>query len=158
MMKLAFIVIALLVAGCSPSPPDDSEIERWFEENYESLNDLARLGSEHPALRRAEPALKKYTDYYVEPSEDDLKAEMRVFELVENLDIDFVAYSRSGQDNDVFFGMTVPYYRWGLGLGGYSKNIYFDASLQQKLIRPNSPSTYIYLNKPGWFINVSDTR
>lgn len=158
-MKRVLCVILLLLSGCSPAPPENSEIQRWFEANNESLAKLAVLGSEHKALRRAEPALKEYTNYYGQPTEADLKAEEKVFDIVRQLEIDFVAYWRNGlENNEVLHSMTIPYYRWGLGLGGYSKGIVYFPNYTAPQKPSSEYNTYIYLNKPGWFINVSDTR
>ncbi len=159
-MKRFLCVIFVFLIGCSPpNPPENAEIQRWFEENHGSLAELAELGIKHKALRRAEPSLKKYTSYYVQPSEVDLKAEVRVFELVEELELDFVAYWRNGlEDFEVLTSMTVPYYRWGMSLGGYSKSIAYFPGYTSESKKPSGYSTYIYLNRQGWFIDVSDTR
>ncbi len=158
-MKQALCVILVLLSGCSPAPPDNSEIQSWFETNFDSLAKLAKLGMEHKALRRAEPKLKEFTNYYGQPTEADLKAEAQVFAIVEFLKVDFVAYWRNGlENNEVLHSMTVPYYRWGLSLGGYSKGLVYFPNYAEDTKPSTDYSTYIYLNKPGWFINVSDTR
>lgn len=158
-MKQALCVILIILSGCSPAPPENAEIQEWFDKNYESLAELAKLGIEHKALRRAEPKLKEYTDYYGQPSEADLKAEEKVFGIVEQLNIDFVAYWRNGLDNnDILHSMAIPYYRWGLALGGYSKGVVYFPNYTANTKPSNEYHTYIYLNKTGWFINVSDTR
>lgn len=134
-------------------------MESWFEQHYTSLAELASLGLQHKALRRAEPALKKYTDYWTAPSPPDLKAEKRVFYLVEQIKIDFVEYLRDGRDENLSLqSMYVPYYRWGLSLGGFSKGIVYFPGYENKDRPSNEYSTYVYLNKPGWFIKIDDTR
>jgi len=158
-MKQALCVIIVFLAGCSPTPPENKEIQSWFEDQYVSLVELAELGVKHKSLRRAEPSLKEYANYYGQPSEADLRAEAKVFEIVEKLKIDFVAYWRNGlEDNGVLHSMSVPYYRWGLALGGYSKGIVYFPEYTSEAKSPSGYSTYIYLNKQGWFIDVSDTR
>ena len=158
-MKKTLCAIIVFLVGCSPSPPENEEIQSWFENQYSSLIELAELGIKYKALRRAEPSLKEYTKYYGQPSEADLKAEARVFEIVEKLEIDFVAYWRNGlENNELLHSMSVPYYRWGLALGGYSKSIVYFPEYTSETKPPSDYSTYIYLNKQGWFIDVSDTR
>lgn len=157
-MKQVLCVIIVFLVGSSPSPPENEEILRWFEGHLTSLVELAELGIEHKALKRAEPSLKEYTKYYRHPSEVDLKAETRVFEIVKKLEVDFVAYWRYGLKNEVLHSMSVPYYRWGLAPGGYSKSIVYFPGYTPKTKPPSGYSTYIYLNKQGWFIDVSDTR
>ena len=158
-MNRALCVILILLSGCSPAPPENTEIQVWFEKNYDSLAELAVLGIEHKALRRAEPELKDYTNYYGQPTEADLKAEKKVFDIVQQLKVDFVAYWRNGlEDNEVLHSMTIPYYRWGLALGGYSKGVVYFPDYTPKTKPSSEYNAYIYLNKAGWFINVSDTR
>ncbi len=160
MIRYFFTLYLVLLIGCSqPNPPNNSEIKYWFQDNYGPLTELVELGEKHKALRRAEPAMKKYTDYYGQPSEEDLLAEERVFELVELLGVDFVAYWRAGEEKDsTLQSMSVPYYRWGLSLGGLSKSLVYFPNYKQ-IDRPSSGySEYMYLNKPGWFLDVSDTR
>lgn len=158
-MKRILCVTLFLLTGCSPNPPENAEIRSWFEKNYDSLAELAALGLKHKALRRVEPALKEYTNYYGQPTEADLEAEARAFELAESLKIDFVAYWRNGlENNEILHNMTVSYYRWGLALGGYSKSVVYFPDYNSETKPPSEYEKYIYLNKTGWFIDVSDTR
>ncbi len=159
-MNRILCAILILLSGCSsPEPPDNTEVKKWFERNYKALNELAALGLEHKALRRAEPKLREYTQYYGQPTSAEFKAEERVFELVHQLEIDFVAYWRNGlEENEILHSMTAPYYRWGLSLGGVSKGIVYFPNHEDKIKPSNKYHTYTYLNKKGWFIDASDTR
>ena len=140
---LLFAILVLL-SGCSPpSPPDNTEIQEWFDGNYESLTELASLGSEHKVLQRVEPDLGKYRSYFGQPTETDLKAEERVLEIVEQLKIDFVAYDRDGrEENPKLYAMRVPYYRWGLSLGGYSKSIVYFPDHVHETMEPSPYGSY----------------
>jgi hypothetical protein len=157
MLRATVLLVFFIFLGCKPNPPSNSEVQSWFDSHFDELSELLQLGAANKALRRAEPSMKKYPTYYGEPSKEEIEAEKRVYAIVEKLKIDHVAYYRSG-DNGEFSGMTVSYYSWGLSLGGYSKSIFFDPTN----LSPNNSShtygTFIYLNRPGWFIDVADTR
>ena len=158
-MNRILCIILLFLSGCTPSPPENSEVKAWFDLNYESLEKLASLGLEYKSLRRAEIIFKDEKNYYGQPSEAALKAEKEVFEIVATLKVDFVAYWRYGMDDfNRLRSMTIPYYRWGLGLGGYSKGIVYFPDYTKESMPSTEYSTYIYLNKEGWFIDASDTR
>ena len=100
-----------------------------------------------------------HSNYYDQPSQADLEAEKKASDIVSSLNIDFVAYYRDGRDIiKNLYSMKIPYYRWGLSLGGYSKSIVYFPHYNKKTKQSTKYNTYIYLNKKGWFINISDTR
>jgi len=162
-MKFICILIISLLSACtkpSPNPPTMGQVEDWFNENYELLHELKKIGVQHPSLRRAEPELKKYTDYYGEPSSNDLSAEERVFKIVKQLEIDFVSYSRTYPEFKDLSFMSVPAYRWGLSLGGYSVSIVYvkDLSSIDRILANGHKVKFKALQKNHWYIQESDTR
>ena len=127
----------------------------YFRLDRASLEELVRIGQAHPSLRRVEPALRKYPSYYGQPSDDDLRAESRVYDILEAINADFVSYERTGEQNDLYC-VDVPFYRWGLSLGGVSQSlIYFP--------RKNPPPSdkkfkCTQIDDSAWYVVDSDTR
>jgi len=143
-----------------PNPPEKEEVSAWFDANYELLNELKEIGVRHTSLRRAEPALRKYTNYYGTPTDEDKIAEERVFEIVDELKVDFVAYSRTYPEFNNLSFMSVPSYRWGLCLGGVSTMIVYvdDKESIDQILENGHKVVFTALSKDGWYIEESDTR
>jgi hypothetical protein len=155
-MKLCIMFLAVVLCGCSAKPPTDDEIISYFRRHETQMAELIRLGEKHPALRRAEPKLAKYPDFYGQPSEDDLKAQDTAYKILKEIDADFIAWWRTPDGK--IFQVTVPYYRWGLGLGGFSKGLEYIPGYREKPPQSSEKRAYRQIGDTPWFIEVSETR
>jgi hypothetical protein len=159
MKNSILLLLAFLLVSCRPSPPAESEAVACFRKNESALEELVKLGTEHSALRRAEPALKKYPDYWKTPTAADLAAQQRAYEILESIKLDYVAYWRDGATADGnLFCVEVPVYRWGLSLGGYSVCLAFFPNFDSDPPRSDARRKYTAIEKTGWFVEESDTR
>ena len=121
------------------------------------INELAELGISHPALRRVEPSLKKYPDYYGTPSQADLVAEKHAYEILVSLKADYVSYYHDGSlSGNPLVYIEVPFYRFGLSLGGHAKCLRYFPS-QKKDLPMSNVFKYTAISD-GWYIAESDTR
>jgi len=156
-MKICFILLVVILCGCSktPNPPNDAEIIAYFHQHERQLSRLVALGEKHPALRRAEPALAKYPDFYGQPSAEDLKAQEEAYRILKEIDADFIAWWRTP---DGTLNATVPFYRYGLSLGGYSKGLEYISDYRRHPPQSDERMKYLQISESGWFIEESDTR
>ena len=144
------------MSGCSPSPPPDAKIIAYFQRHERQLTQLLSLGEKHPTLRRAEPSLAKYADFNGRPSDDDRKAQEEAYRILKEIDADFIEWWR--EPDGRIFQVSVPFYRWGLGLGGYSKGLEYIPDYRKEPPRSEEKRKYRQIADTAWFIEESDTR
>jgi hypothetical protein len=158
-MRSLIAVALFLITACSPSPPPDSDIIAYFTDSKQLILELAQLGVAHPTLRRVEPSLKKYASYYGHPTVEDLAAEQRAYIILAALKVDYVSYWRNGAltGNPLVY-IEVPFYRWGLSLGGYGKSLRFFPACTKDPPQSDREFKYKPLNEQCWYIFESDTR
>ena len=131
----------------------------FFQKHKSALEELVKLGIDHPALRRAEPALKKFPDYWKTPTAADLAAQQRAYEILESIKVNYVAYWRDGAAAEGgLFCVEIPVYRWGLSLGGYSVCLAYYPNCDSDPPRSDARRKYTPIEKTGWFIEESDIR
>ncbi|MEZ5415302.1 MAG: hypothetical protein R3F03_13445 [Opitutaceae bacterium] len=153
------MLIAIVLCGCSPrppTPPTDEEVISYFWRHERELTQLVSLGEKHPALTRAEPKLAKYPDFNGQPSNEDLRAQETAYKILEDIDADFIEWSR--KPDGKIFQAKVPFYRWGLSLGGFSKGLAYLPNFREKPPRSEQGRNYRQIGDTAWFIEESDTR
>lgn len=155
-MRFLLMISAALLSGCTPAPPSDVEVVAYFRQHENQLTRLVELGEKHAALKRAEPSLSNFAEYYSEPSRDDLKAQEEAYRILKDMKADFVAWWRTPEGR--VFEVTVPLYRYGLSLGGYSKGLEYIPDHARSLPRPDASRKYRQIEGTAWFIEESDMR
>ena len=127
----------------------------YFRAHEAELNALVDLGQKHAALLRAEPALSRFANFYSPPTADDLKAQEQAYRILKAIDADYVAWWRN--EDGGLFEVTIPVYRYGLSLGGYSKGLEYVVDFKNPPAKSDRRSFTQIGNSP-WFIESSDTR
>jgi hypothetical protein len=159
LLRIQAVLLLAILTACSPSPASDAEIANWFEENQEVFLELKVLGEKHPRLHRIEPSLSKSPHHHSELDEDDKRAEQRIVELLGTINADFVVYWRIGKaESGELISISIPYYRWGLALGGYFQSIEYVPSKEMLERLTSATRSYKETNYKGWYIHASDTR
>jgi hypothetical protein len=136
-MRFLVAAVIIVLSGCSPAPPPDSEVIAYFERYKDSIAELAQLGVAHPVLRRVEPSQRKHASYYGATTAADVAAEERAYAILTPIRADYVSYWRNGAapGNPLVY-VEVPFYRWGLSLGGYAKSLRFFLAMRQTCRSP----------------------
>ena len=131
----------------------------YFRQHERLLGELVRLGVEHPALYRVEPAMKKFPSYHGSPTEADLAAERRAYEILSLIKADLVVYWRVGSTPEgALISVDVPVYRFGLSLGGYSTSLTYIPDFATEPPQSDEKRKFRRIEDTGWFIEESDTR
>ena len=157
--RLSIFILFVMLQGCSPSPVEDAEIVAWFEQHHDMFMELKSLGEKHPRLHRIEPALSDYPHHHAELTADDKVAERRIVEILGEVNSDFVVYWRvKSSEAGELISISIPYYRWGLSLGGYYQSIEYVPNKETLAKLTSETSSYVELKHRGWYIHASDTR
>lgn len=161
-MKCFLAVLVLLILGCSPNqpePPSNESVSAWFENNLLLFIELQEIGIKHPALKRLRADRAEISSYSSLTPEDELAAK-RTSLVLRELQAPHVSFSRSYPEFTDLSFVTIPYYSWGLSLGGYSVSIEYinDPSVIEKIKANGHKMTFIKLSQDNWYIRKSDTR
>lgn len=161
-MKNSSLFFLLFLVGCiqrEPQPPTDIYVQDWFAENYEELVTLKDIGETNIALKRINVDSTEPSSYGP-LNQSDLIAAERAVGILRKLDLEFVDYSRTFPDFQDTRFVSVPFYSWGLSLGGYSITIQFVANPEDidTTIQNGQNVQFNPLNIDNWYIKHSDTR